>query len=210
MMCAASGVRSLPTRSTRVAASNNRARTSSGESTPFTTSLRTNACRIRAPISPCPVGAAFPIMMISCVIRPVILIAGLTPSREVPLEILVQLLERSAQTVELIHQMKDDVDALVVDAEIGFQVPDEMCPRNVDVGEAHSGGSLLWNEPPLLEPEIQRLHLEARTGQELLLVHDHDVLSSRGLNALPLSQFETNASSSGSGGLGKTTFSLTN
>src|SRR5260370_8838754 len=142
MMCAASGVRALPTRSTRVGAPNNRAGTSSGASTPFTSSLRTNACSIRTSISPCPVGAAFPIMMISCVIRPVILIAGLTPSREVPLEILVQLLERPAQTVELIHQMKDDVDALAVDPEIAFQGPDEIRPRNVDLGQAHASGRL--------------------------------------------------------------------
>src|SRR5258708_7927644 len=126
------------------------------------------------------------------------------------LETVVQLVEYPAQAVHLIHQMKDDVDAVVVDAEIGFQVPDEMCPRNVHVGEVRAGGGLLWNEPPLFEPEIQRLHLEARTAQELLPVHDHDVLSSRGLNAFPLSQFEMNASSSGSGGLGKTTLSLTN
>lgn len=98
----------------------------------------------------------------------------------------MQLLERSAQAVELIHQMKDDVDTLVVDSEIGFQVPDEMCPHNVHVGEVHSGESLLWNEPSLLKPEFQRLRLEARKSQELLLVHDHDVLSSRGLNASPV------------------------
>ena len=122
----------------------------------------------------------------------------------------MQLLKHPAQTVELIDEMENDVDAFVIDSEIAFQIADEMCPRNVRVGEVCASGRLLWNEPPLLEPELQRLHLETRTGQELLLVHDHDVLSSRGLNAFPLSQFETNASSSGSGGLGKTTFSLTN
>jgi hypothetical protein len=45
----------------------------------------------------------------------------------------VQLLERSTKAVELIHEMKDDVDALIVDSEIGFQIPDETCPRNVHV-----------------------------------------------------------------------------
>src|SRR5215467_7712288 len=76
------------------------------------------------------------------------------------LNILVQLCKRSAQPVELIHQMKDDIDAFVVDSEIALQVLDETCPRNVHVGEGHSGGSLLWNEPALLEPELQRPHLE--------------------------------------------------
>jgi hypothetical protein len=126
------------------------------------------------------------------------------------LNILVQLRKRLAQAVELIHQMKDDIDAFVVDSEIVFQILDETRPRNVHVGEGRSGGSLLWDEPALLQPELERLHLQARTSQELLLVHDHGVLSSRGSNALPFSQFETNASSSGSGDLGKTTFSLTN
>ena len=84
----------------------------------------------------------------------------------------------------------------------------EMGPRNVDVGEVLTGGGLLQDQPSLLELNIQRLCLQARTVQKLLLVHDHDVLPSRGLNALPLSQFETNASSSGSGGLGRTTLKL--
>ena len=122
----------------------------------------------------------------------------------------MQLLKCSAQAVELIDEMENDVDALVIDSEIAFQIADQMCPSHVRFGEGHFGGRLIWNEPPLVKPELQRLHLETRMGQELLLVHDHDVPSSRGLNAFPLSHFETNASSSGSGPLGKTTFSLTN
>ena len=122
----------------------------------------------------------------------------------------MQLLKRPAQAVELIDEMENDVDPLVIDSEIAFQIADQMRPSNVHVGENHFGGRLIRNEPSLLEPELQRLHLETRAGQELLLAHDHDVLSSRGLNAFPLSHFETNASSSGSGPLGKTTFSLTN
>src|SRR4051812_38722362 len=104
--------------------------------------------------------------------------------------------------------MKDDVDALVVDTEIRFQITNETSPCNVHVRELHSGGGVIWNEPSLLKPEIECLRLDTRMSKELLLVHDHDVLSSRGLKALPLSQFETNASSSGSGVLGKTTFNL--
>src|SRR5262245_51404370 len=122
----------------------------------------------------------------------------------------MQLREHTAQAMELIYEMKDDIDTLIIDPKIGFQILDETRTRNVKVGEVHSGGGFLWNEPLLLEPEVQRLHLEARTSQEFLLVHDPDIPSSRGLNALPLSQFETNVSSSGSGGLGKTTLSLTN
>src|SRR5271167_3532402 len=105
--------------------------------------------------------------------------------------------------------MENDIDPLVVDPEVAFQIADQMRASNVDVGENHFGGRLIRNQPSLLQPELQRLHLETRAGQELLLVHDHDVPSSRGLNAF-LSHLETNASSSGSGPLGKTTFSLTN
>src|SRR5215475_11763589 len=106
--------------------------------------------------------------------------------------------------------MKDDVDALIVDAEIGFQISDEACACNVHIREIRAGGRLIWNQPALVEPMFQRLNLKACTRQELLLVHDHDARSSRGLNVFPLSQFETNSSSSGSGDFGKTTFSLTN
>src|SRR5262245_52027669 len=122
----------------------------------------------------------------------------------------LQLLEGLAQAMQLIHEMENDVDAFVIDTEIAFQIADEVRPGHVPVGEAHFRGGFVWNNPPLLQPELQHLHLKAGTRQELLLVHDHDVLSSRGLNALPLSQVETNASSSESGNLGNTTFSLTN
>jgi hypothetical protein len=121
----------------------------------------------------------------------------------------VQLLERAAQAVDLIHEMKDDIDALVVDPEIVFEIPDEPRPRNVHVGEGHSGRGPIWNQPLLLDPEIQYLHLQTRASQELLPVHAHDVMSSRGLNIFPFSHVEMNASSSGSDVFGKTTFSLT-
>jgi hypothetical protein len=122
----------------------------------------------------------------------------------------IQLRERATQAVKLIHQMKNDIDALIIDTEIDLQVPDEMGPRNVHLGEIHFGQSLIRNKPVLLEPDIRRLHLDTRTTEKLQLTQSHDVLSSRGLNAFPSSQFETNASSAGSGGFGKTTFSLTN
>src|SRR5262249_50546013 len=112
--------------------------------------------------------------------------------------------------MELIEEMKDDVHAFIVDAEIGLQIPDQPCPCNVHVREVRSDARLIWNEPALLKPVFQRLRLEACICQKLLLVHDHDALSSRGLNVFPLSQLETNASSSGSGDLGRTTLSLTN
>jgi hypothetical protein len=95
------------------------------------------------------------------------------------------LLKNPAQTVELINEMENDVDTFVIDSEVGFQIPDQTCPRNVHVGEVRTRGGLLWNEPPLLKPDFQRLHLETRAAQELSLIQDHDVLSSRGLNALP-------------------------
>src|ERR1700747_3183684 len=110
--------------------------------------------------------------------------------------------------VELINEMENDIDTFIVDAEIALEIADQMGPGDVGIGELHLGGRLVGNEPLMLEPDLQRLHLEADTGQELLLVHDHDVPSSRGLNAF-LSHLETNSSSSGSGPLGKTTFSFT-
>src|ERR1700756_500205 len=106
--------------------------------------------------------------------------------------------------------MKDDVAALVFHPEVCFQIPDKMYSRNIRVREAHSSGRLLRNEPALLKPKLQGLPVEARMSQKLLLVHDHDMLSSRGLNPFPLAHLETNASSTGSGDLGRTTFSLTN
>src|ERR1700722_11437246 len=126
------------------------------------------------------------------------------------LEILVQLVECATQAVELVHKMKNDVDALVVDSETSFQIRDQARPREIHIREIHSAERLIRNEPPLLKPEVQRLPLEACTGQELLLVHDHDALSSRGSNVFPVPQFATKASSSGSGVFGKTTFNLTN
>src|SRR5262245_27778293 len=68
MMWAACGVCSLPTRSMRVAASNSKAFTSSGESTPFSISLRTNACRMRTSSSPCASEAGFSVMMLSRIV----------------------------------------------------------------------------------------------------------------------------------------------
>src|SRR6516225_1981384 len=214
MMRAASAVSSLPTRSRPLAASNRSDCTSSGERTPFATSLRTKACRMRTSISPWPSDLAFSIIVISRIMRAVVdsrmkPLSAKTLARP-SLNIPVQFRERATQTVKLIHQMKNDVDALVIDSEIGFQVLDEMGPRKVHLGEIHFGRGLIGNEPALLEPDIQRLHLETRTTEKLRLAHGHDVLSSRGLNAFPLSHFATNASSSGSGGFGKTTFSLTN
>jgi hypothetical protein len=120
----------------------------------------------------------------------------------------MQLLKRAAQAMELIDKMENDVDTLVIDSEVAFQITDQMCPSHIRIGEHHFGGRLIWNEPPLFNPELQRLYLQTRTGQELPLVHD--MPSSRGLDTFPLSHFETNASSSGSGPLGKTTFNLTN
>ena len=82
----------------------------------------------------------------------------------------MQLREHMAQAMKLVDEMKNDVDAFVVDAEPGFQLLDEPRTRDVHVGEPRPDGSLLGNEPSLLEPEFQRLHLEARTSQEFLLV----------------------------------------
>src|ERR1700679_3522912 len=149
MTWAASGVKSPPTRSRRVAASNSKARTSSGESTPLTTSLRTRAWRMRTSISPCASGAAFAIIVVSRVVR------ALTRT---PLDIPVQLLKRSAEAVELIDEMENDIDALVVDSEVAFQIADQMCPSHVRIGERHFGGRLIWNEPLLVKPELQRLY----------------------------------------------------
>ncbi|GCC46330.1 hypothetical protein chiPu_0030471, partial [Chiloscyllium punctatum] len=108
--------------------------------------------------------------------------------------------------MQLIDQMQDDVDALVVDAEIALEVPDQMRARHIGVGEADVVSGLLRNQPLLLDPEFQGLHLETRIDEELLLVHGAP--SSRGLKPLR-SQFDTNASSAGSGPLGRTTLSLT-
>src|ERR1700684_2601237 len=98
--------------------------------------------------------------------------------------------------MKLIDQMENDVDALIVDSEIAFQIPDQTRAGNVGIGKARFGVGLSRNEPLLFDPELQRLGLNARRGQKFLLVHDHDGLPSRGSNALPLVQFDTNASSS--------------
>src|SRR5579871_2006660 len=108
--------------------------------------------------------------------------------------------------------MQDHIDALIVHAEIPLQILDEVRTRNLPVGEVRSRGSLLRNEPALLEPELERLDLDARARQEFTLAHmrAHDALPSRGLNSLAFVQLDTKASSSGSGDFGKTIFSLTN
>src|SRR5580692_8316802 len=84
-----------------------------------------------------------------------------------------------------------------------------MRSSNVGIGKAKFGIGLSWNEPLLLDPEFQHLRFNARRGQKCMLAHDHDELPSRGLNSLPLIQFDTNALSSGSGDFGKTIFSFT-
>src|SRR5271156_5262092 len=111
--------------------------------------------------------------------------------------------------MKLIDEMENNVDALVVDSEIAFQVLDQTRSSNVGIGKARFDIDLSRNEPLLLDPEFQRRCLDARRGQKFLLAHDHDRLPSRGLNSLPLVQLDTNASSSGSGDFGKTTFSFT-
>ena len=75
----------------------------------------------------------------------------------------MQLVECATQAVELVHKMKDDVDALVVDSETRFQISDQTRPREIHIREIHSE-RLIRNESPLLKPEVQRLPLEACTG----------------------------------------------
>ena len=41
----------------------------------------------------------------------------------------MQLFECATQAVELVHKMKDDVDAFVVDSETSFQIPDQTRSR---------------------------------------------------------------------------------
>ena len=50
---------------------------------------------------------------------------------------------RATQAVELVHKMKDDVDALVVDSETNFQIPDQMRPREIHIREIHSAECLI-------------------------------------------------------------------
>ena len=49
------------------------------------------------------------------------------------LEVSLQVLEGRPQAVELIHEMQDHVDALVIDAEIRFQIADEAGSRDIHV-----------------------------------------------------------------------------
>src|SRR5262249_39560481 len=65
-----------------------------------------------------------------------------------------QLLQRMAQALKLVDEKKDNFDALVVDAEPGFQLLDKPRTRNVRVGEPHPDGSLLWNERSLLPASV--------------------------------------------------------
>ena len=62
--------------------------------------------------------------------------------------------------MNLVHQVKDHIDTLVIDSEIGFQVLDEMRAGNVPVRIGFTRGALLRDDPLLLEPEFQRLHLQ--------------------------------------------------
>src|SRR5580704_19492322 len=110
--------------------------------------------------------------------------------------------------MKLIDEMENNVDALIVDSEVAFQIPDQTRSSNVGIGKCRFGVGSSRNEPLLLDPEFQRPCLDARRGQKFLLAHDHDGFPSRGLNSLPLVQFDTNASSSGSGDFGKTTLSF--
>src|SRR6202012_2137304 len=102
------------------AASNSKARTSSGASTPFARSLRTRAWRMRTSISPCASGATFSIMVVSEVGRSRRSKVG-EPLARRPLKIAVQLLEYPAQTVKLIDEVENDVDTFVIDSEVGLQ-----------------------------------------------------------------------------------------
>src|ERR1700730_13472643 len=104
--------------------------------------------------------------------------------------------------------MKDDIYAFIVDPKSRLEVLNEAPAGNVDVGEVHFGGDPPGNEPLLLDPEIQGLHLDVQARQKILPVHG--AISSRGFHTLPASQFATNCSSWGSGGFGRTTFNLTN
>jgi hypothetical protein len=52
------------------------------------------------------------------------------------------LVERPTPAVELVHEMMDDVDALVVDSETSFQIQDQTRPREIHIREIHSAERL--------------------------------------------------------------------
>jgi len=79
--------------------------------------------------------------------------------------------------MKLIDEMENNVDALVVDSEIAFQVLDQTRSSNVGIGKARFDIDLSRNEPLLLDPEFQRRCVDARRGQKFLLAHDHDRLA---------------------------------
>src|SRR5262249_26479262 len=48
---------------------------------------------------------------------------------------LEQALQTPPQAVHLVDQMQDDGDAFIIDAEILTQIANELCARQIDVGE---------------------------------------------------------------------------
>ena len=48
---------------------------------------------------------------------------GMRPNEKIP-HIVVQFLQGPANAVELLDEMQNDIDALVLDAKIAFQIPD--------------------------------------------------------------------------------------
>src|SRR3954447_967223 len=111
--------------------------------------------------------------------------------------------------MNLIHQVKDDIDGFVVHLKCALEVYNEACACDFPVRKTRSGRGRLGKKPLLFEPKFDSLGVNPRRLQKFLLAHGHGETPSRGLNALPLAQFETNASSSGSGALGSIIFNLT-
>src|SRR5262249_40011986 len=123
------------------------------------------------------------------------------------------LVEHGAQApsepVHLIEQMQDQGHALVVDAEIVFQLPNERRAGQVDLAEGPLRFALR-DQPSRRDPGFNRLVPDARTNDQLV-DGDHASLSKcwRGFSSCPPDQPRTKASSSGSGRCGSRTLRVT-
>ena len=62
--------------------------------------------------------------------------------------------------MHLIDQIKDDRNAVVIDAQIVLEIADQMAASEVDVGKVLRVAVAPWEQPAGLDPRFQHLHLD--------------------------------------------------
>jgi len=81
--------------------------------------------------------------------------------------------ERAAHAVQFVDQVEDDADAFIVDANVAFEVVDQVRPCHIDFRKILSCCAGAAREPAGSNPSFQSLDFKAGTNTKLVIIHAH-------------------------------------